>query len=132
MAWNCICSGDSHYDFPAYLWPVAESECAGKAQECQMICSKDTVHPATCAATCNSYYQCGTERAPPSYLQTENPEDEPSYDGPKRQVVPNVTVSNTTTAGHDGAAASGGVIAADLIKHHAVLVPLVVVMVVVL
>jgi hypothetical protein len=48
-----------------------------------MICNKDTVNPSTCAATCNAYYQCGTDKAPPSYLQTENPNDTPSYNGPK-------------------------------------------------
>lgn len=82
------------------MWPVVQAECSGKAQECQMICNKDTVHPSTCAALCNAYYQCGTDKAPPSYLQTENPTDIPSYDGPKvNPVNPSIQQSTTTTSG---------------------------------
>lgn len=97
MAWGCACSG-SVSDFAPYLWPVAQAECSGKAQDCQMMCTKDTIHPSTCAATCNAYYQCGTNRAPPSFLQTENPTDTPSYDGPKNETKPNNTAINATNS----------------------------------
>lgn len=49
-----------------------------------MICNTDKIHPSTCATTCNAYYQCGTDKAPPSYLQTESPSDGPSYNGPPK------------------------------------------------
>ncbi|KAF1806526.1 hypothetical protein FB192DRAFT_1257267, partial [Mucor lusitanicus] len=81
MAWGCGCS-HKVADFSPFLWPVVQAECSGKAQECQMICNKNTVNPSTCAATCNAYYQCDTDKAPPSYLQTEGPNDTPSYNGP--------------------------------------------------
>ncbi|KAI9253721.1 hypothetical protein EDC94DRAFT_619565 [Helicostylum pulchrum] len=83
LAWGCGCSRKTP-DFTPFLWPVVQAECSGKAQECQMICNTDKIHPSTCAATCNSYYQCGTDRAPPSYLQTESPSDAPSYNGPPK------------------------------------------------
>ncbi|GAA5807122.1 hypothetical protein MFLAVUS_000473 [Mucor flavus] len=83
-------------DFTPFLWPVVQAECSGKAQECQMICNTDKIHPSTCAATCNAYYQCGTDRAPPSYLQTESPSDAPSYNGPPKNL-------NDATNGSGGA-----------------------------
>lgn len=98
MAWGCTCSGVIS-DFTPYVWPVAEAECSGKAQACQMMCNKDTIHPAPCNAACTSYYRCGTDKAPPSYLQTENSTDLPSYDGPKKEVHPNGTLSNSTANG---------------------------------
>ncbi|GAN03372.1 hypothetical protein MAM1_0039c02825 [Mucor ambiguus] len=85
MAWGCGCS-HKVADFAPFLWPVVQAECSGKAQECQMICNKDTVNPSTCAATCNTYYQCDTDKAPPSYLQTESPNDTPSYNGPPKEI----------------------------------------------
>lgn len=69
-------------DFTPFLWPVVQAECSGKLQECQILCNTETNRSNTCATTCNAYYQCGTDKAPPSYLQTENPTDVPSYDGP--------------------------------------------------
>lgn len=69
-------------DFTPFLWPVVQAECSGKLQECQILCNTETNRSNTCATTCNAYYQCGTDKAPPSYLQTENPTDTPSYDGP--------------------------------------------------
>lgn len=47
-----------------------------------MKCNSELNRSSTCATTCNAYYQCGTDKAPPSYLQTENPTDIPSYNGP--------------------------------------------------
>ncbi|KAG2211512.1 hypothetical protein INT46_008641 [Mucor plumbeus] len=98
MAWGCGCS-HKVADFTPFLWPVVQAECSGKAQDCQKICNKDTVNPSTCAATCNAYYQCDTEKAPPSYLQTENPNDTPSYNGSKKEIAnsnnPNVDGSSS-------------------------------------
>ncbi|KAI8643174.1 hypothetical protein BD408DRAFT_342954 [Parasitella parasitica] len=85
MAWGCGCA-HKVADFAPFLWPVVQAECSGKAQDCQMTCNKDTVNPSTCAATCNAYYQCDNDKAPPSYLQTENPTDLPSYNGPKQEI----------------------------------------------
>jgi hypothetical protein len=77
---------------------VVQAECSGKLQECQMICNTDRVHPSTCATTCNAYYQCGTDRAPPSYLQTENPTDTPSYNGPPKDL----SAANNNNASNNG------------------------------
>ncbi|KAL9554101.1 hypothetical protein MBANPS3_002967 [Mucor bainieri] len=85
-------------DFAPFLWPVVQAECSGKAQECQMICNKDTVNPSTCAATCNTYYQCDTDKAPPSYLQTESPNDTPSYNGPPKKEISKTDNSNNGNA----------------------------------
>lgn len=63
-----------------------------------MICNKDTVNPSTCAATCNAYYQCDTDKAPPSYLQTENPNDTPSYNGPPKKEIGKSDNSNNGNA----------------------------------
>ncbi|CAO3648319.1 unnamed protein product [Mucor hiemalis] len=81
MAWGCGCK-NKNPDFTPFLWPVVQAECSGKLQECQILCNTETNRSNTCATTCNAYYQCGTDKAPPSYLQTENPTDTPSYDGP--------------------------------------------------
>ncbi|KAK4509710.1 uncharacterized protein ATC70_007012 [Mucor velutinosus] len=93
MAWGCGCS-HKVADFAPFLWPVVQAECSGKAQECQMICNKDIVNPSTCAATCNAYYQCDTDNAPPSYLQTESPNDTPSYHGPPKKEISKSDNSN--------------------------------------
>lgn len=66
-----------------------------------MICNTDKIHPSTCAATCNAYYQCGTDKAPQSYLQTQTPSDSPSYNGPPKSINTNPNgsggvASNTT------------------------------------
>ncbi|KAI7899940.1 uncharacterized protein BX663DRAFT_519047 [Cokeromyces recurvatus] len=95
MAWNCGCDR-KEADFAPYLWPVVQAECTGKSQDCQLICNQDKVNPSACSTACTSYYQCGTEFAPPSYLETENSSDEPSYDGPPLKKTTGAT--NTTTA----------------------------------
>lgn len=88
---------------------MVQAECSGKAQECQMICNTDKIHPSTCATTCNAYYQCGTDKAPPSYLQTENPSDVPSYNGPPKTldgasdtsgIASNTTQSSSSNSTH--------------------------------
>ncbi|KAI8878896.1 hypothetical protein K501DRAFT_126405, partial [Backusella circina FSU 941] len=91
MAWGCGCSKKTP-DFTPFLWPVVQAECSGKAQECQLICNGNRKDPSTCAATCNAYYQCGTDKAPPSFLQTNSPSDMPSYDGPIKAA--NTTANN--------------------------------------
>lgn len=76
-----------------------------------MICNKDTVNPSTCAATCNAYYQCDTDKAPPSYLQTENPNDTPSYNGlPKKEIgkSDNSNNGNSSDSHTSGASKSNG------------------------
>ncbi|KAI7873455.1 uncharacterized protein EV154DRAFT_528064 [Mucor mucedo] len=108
MAWGCGCSRKTP-DFTPFLWPVVQAECSGKAQECQMICNTDKIHPSTCATTCNAYYQCGTDKAPPSYLQTENPSDAPSYNGPPKSLDAATSdnsgvASNTTQNSNSGSA----------------------------
>ncbi|KAI9470891.1 MAG: hypothetical protein EXX96DRAFT_586103 [Benjaminiella poitrasii] len=100
VAWNCECS-KKNADFATYLWPVVQAECTGKAQDCQMICNRDTMKPAACSTACTAYYQCDNVNAPPSYLQTENPSDVPSYNGPKKVVTNTTNVSNNdTTSNH--------------------------------
>lgn len=80
------------------MWPVIQAECSGKLQDCQMMCNADTTRSSTCATTCNAYYQCGTDRAPPSYLQTERPNDTPGYDGPPKTL--NAASNNNTSSGN--------------------------------
>ncbi|KAI8085808.1 uncharacterized protein B0P05DRAFT_447739, partial [Gilbertella persicaria] len=81
LAWGCGCS-KKKADITTYSWPVVLAECSGKAQECRSICNKDIKNLATCVTACNTYYQCGTNKAPPSYLETNDPSSKPSYDGP--------------------------------------------------
>jgi hypothetical protein len=90
-----------------------------------MICNKDTVNPSTCAATCNAYYQCGTDKAPPSYLQTENPNDPPSYNGPKQDInaAGNANGSGGTGNSSPGSSSSS-VITIQAVPIHGILISL--------
>jgi len=53
---------------------------------------------------CTNYYSCGTPNAPASYLQTQNANDVPSYNGPPPAAssssspsnMPSTTTSNGT------------------------------------
>lgn len=65
------------------MWPVVIGECSGQAQACQVACNemKATEQRPDCSNACTAYYQCGTDKAPPSYLETNSANDEPSYNG---------------------------------------------------
>lgn len=70
---------------------MVEAECSGKAQACQGMCNAGAKDRSSCADACTRYYECATELAPPSFLQTESITDTPSY------VQRNTTHGNTTT-----------------------------------
>ncbi|KAI8991516.1 hypothetical protein BDF20DRAFT_803599, partial [Mycotypha africana] len=77
MAWNCGCALKVP-DLTPYLWPVVQAECIGKAQDCLSICNKKPAASAgPCSHACQTYYQCNTEMAPPSYLRTDSPDETP-------------------------------------------------------
>lgn len=112
-------------DFAPFLWPVVQAECSGKSQECQMLCNKDTVNPSTCATTCNAYYQCGTDKSPPSYLQTENPNDVPSYTGPKQDAnAADNANSNSGTGKSSTGSESSNAIVTQAVSMHKILASL--------
>ncbi|KAI8346872.1 hypothetical protein EDC96DRAFT_601017 [Choanephora cucurbitarum] len=80
MAWGCGCS-KKKVSFTKHSWPVVQAECAGKAQECRSICTKDVKNLGNCVTACNNHYQCGTNKAPASFLETNDPSDKPFYNG---------------------------------------------------
>ncbi|KAI8993665.1 hypothetical protein BDB01DRAFT_337799 [Pilobolus umbonatus] len=96
MGWGCDCASKKSNPLN-FLWPIVHAECSGKAQACQMMCYQDKINPSACATLCNSYYLCGTDNAPPSYLETILPTDLPSYKGPKVEVKQNQTHNDTAS-----------------------------------
>ncbi|ORY99413.1 hypothetical protein BCR43DRAFT_228572 [Syncephalastrum racemosum] len=97
MAWNCGCKHKTA-DFQEYLWPVVEAECSGKAQACQGMCNAGAKDRSTCADACTRYYECATELAPPSFLQTDSVTDTPSYVQRNTSTKGNTTMHDATNA----------------------------------
>ncbi|KAH8550554.1 hypothetical protein BGW37DRAFT_497371 [Umbelopsis sp. PMI_123] len=97
MAWNCICSNGNNSSNGTYLDPVPFAECTGKEVACQGACPADSTR-ATCVQTCTNYYACGTSNAPPSYLQTANANEQPSYNGPPTSASPSSASSSVTNS----------------------------------
>lgn len=82
-----------------YLDPVPLAECTGRAVACQAACPADA-NRSGCVQGCTNFYACGTAQAPSSFLQTQNENDQPSYNGPPPpapSASPSTSVTNTTS-----------------------------------
>ncbi|KAK9763539.1 hypothetical protein K7432_009684 [Basidiobolus ranarum] len=79
MGWGCGCKTKIP-DFKPYTWPIVLEECRGKAQDCQEKCNTSSDETRNqCYTDCSTKFQCGTDKAPPSYLEVPDVQATPLY-----------------------------------------------------